>query len=74
MFSTANMEDERCSNVLEVELPLDYAGIELHISEQKRRESNPDGVYYDEYLEIHEGAGYLPNMKGENMYWILFNR
>ena len=46
------------SNVLEVILPLDVSDIKLPPPSQRLEEEE----LYMEYLEIHEGSGYLPAM------------
>ncbi|XP_067685414.1 uncharacterized protein [Haliotis asinina] len=51
-------DETRMSNILEVELPLDKTQIILPGEDQRVE----DDEVYQEYLEIHEGSGYLPEM------------
>ncbi|XP_041347758.1 uncharacterized protein LOC121367568 [Gigantopelta aegis] len=51
----------RMSNVLEVELPLDTQNITLPPKDQRC----DDDEMYSEYVELHEGSGYLPSMDEE---------
>ncbi|XP_046358181.2 uncharacterized protein LOC124136325 [Haliotis rufescens] len=52
------VDETRMSNILEVELPLDKTQIILPGEDQRLE----DDEVYQEYLEIHEGSGYLPEM------------
>lgn len=49
------------SNILQVKLPLDTSQICLPPPDQRLE----DDELYQEYLEIHEGSGYLPEMDGK---------
>ena len=50
--------------MLEVELPLDTTHVVLPPKDQRC----DDDEMYSEYIEVHEGSGYLPSMDGKNSY------
>ncbi|ESO91438.1 hypothetical protein LOTGIDRAFT_153880 [Lottia gigantea] len=53
--------ETKMSNVIEMQLPLDTSGITL----PPQNERDNDEEIYCEYVEIHEGSGYLPQMDDE---------
>jgi hypothetical protein len=67
LLNTGEVDDSKVSNLLEVTLPLDVASIVLP-SEGKRLDEEE---LYMEYLDIHEGSGYLTAMDGELRYFCL---
>lgn len=64
LLLTGEVDDSKVSNLLEVTLPLYVSEIVLP-PEGKRLEEEE---LYLEYIEIHEGSGYLQAMDGKIIF------